>query len=47
MISFGVEADKRMTFKRHLERYTDRKGLEGYGPNAGKWVQPNMPSRSA
>lgn len=32
-----VEAGTLTTFKRHLDRYLDRKGLEGYGPNAGKW----------
>ena len=31
-----VEAGTITTFKRHLDRYMDRKGLEGYGPNAGK-----------
>lgn len=25
------------TFKRHLDGYMDRKGLEGYGPTTGKW----------
>ena len=32
-----VEAGTITTFKRHLDRYMDGKGLEGSGPNAGKW----------
>jgi len=32
-----VEAGTMTTFKRHLDRYMDRKDLGGYGPNAGKW----------
>lgn len=30
----GEEADTLATFKRHLVRYMDRKGLEGYRSNA-------------
>eukprot|EP00061_Rhincodon_typus_P009187 g32475.t1 len=29
-----VDADKVATFKRHLDKYLNRKCLEGYGPNA-------------
>jgi len=31
------EADSIATFKKHLDNYTDGKGLEGYGPNTGNW----------
>eukprot|EP00061_Rhincodon_typus_P016085 g44109.t1 len=31
-----------MTFKRHLVGYMNKKGLEGYGPNAGKWDHFNV-----
>eukprot|EP00061_Rhincodon_typus_P009951 g33847.t1 len=31
-----VEAGTITTFNRHLDEYMNRKGLEGYGPNAGK-----------
>ena len=33
-----VEAGTLTTFKRHLDRYMDRKGLEGYGPNQANGV---------
>lgn len=33
----AVEVDTIVTFKRDLDRYMDRKGLGGYGPNTGKW----------
>lgn len=26
-----------MTFERHLDRYMDRNGLEGYKSNMGRW----------
>lgn len=32
-----VEADTIARFKKHSNRYTDRTGLEGDGPNAGRW----------
>lgn len=32
-----VEAQTIITFKRPLDRYKTRKGLEGYGPSADKW----------
>ncbi|MBB6707133.1 reverse transcriptase family protein [Proteus mirabilis] len=32
-----VEAGTIATFKRHLDGYMNRKGLEGYGPGAGRW----------
>lgn len=31
------EAGTIITFKRHLDRYMDRKGLEGHGPSSGMW----------
>ena len=37
-----VEGGTMTTFKRHLDRYMDGKGLEGYGPNAGKWDEFNL-----
>lgn len=33
-----VDAGTIATFKRRLNRYTERKGLKGYGPNANGWV---------
>lgn len=30
-----VEAGTITTFKRYLDKYMDRKGLDGLGPNAG------------
>lgn len=33
-----VDAGGIATFKKHLGKYMDRTGLEGYGPNAGRWV---------
>ena len=33
-----VEADSITTFKRHLDRYTNRQGREGYGPCRGKKI---------
>jgi len=33
-----VEADSRTKFKRHLDRYMDRQGIEGYGPRRGKKI---------
>ena len=32
-----VEAGTITIFKRHLDRYMDREGVEGFGPNTGKW----------
>lgn len=32
-----VEAGMIMIFKRHSDRYIDRKHLEEYGPGADKW----------
>ena len=32
-----VEAGSIATFKKHLDKYMDGKGLEGYGPNVGNW----------
>ena len=32
-----VEAGTFAPFKKHLDRYMDRTGLEGYGPSADKW----------
>jgi len=33
-----VEADSRTMFKRHLDRYMNRLGIEGYGPHRGKKI---------
>lgn len=32
-----VEAGAITALKKHLDRYMDRKSLEGYGVNASKW----------
>ena len=32
-----VEADTILSFKKHLDSYMDKMGIEGYGPNAGNW----------
>ena len=32
-----VEAGTIATFKKHLDKYMDGKGLEGYGSKAGNW----------
>lgn len=32
-----VEANTTIMFKIHLDKYIDKKGLEEYGPYAGKW----------
>lgn len=29
-------------FMRYFDRYFDRQGMEGYGPNAGTWNQYNI-----
>lgn len=34
-----VEMDKIATFNNHLSRCTNRQGMEGYGPHAGKWKE--------
>lgn len=31
------ETDTNTLFRGHLDKYTDRIGIEGYRPNAGKW----------
>ena len=33
-----VEADSITTFKRHLDRYMNSQGIEGYGPHRGKKI---------
>ena len=33
-----VEADSITTFKRHLDRYTNRQRIEGFGPRIGKKI---------
>lgn len=32
-----VEVGVIAMFKKHLVRYMDKKGLEGYGPNVDRW----------
>jgi len=32
-----VEAGSKATFKKHLDKYIDGKGLEGDGPDVGNW----------
>ena len=32
-----VEAGTILSFKKHLDSYMDKMGIEGYGPNAGNW----------
>ena len=34
-----VEAGPKASFKKHLDKYIDGKGLEGYGPNVGNLDQ--------
>lgn len=33
----SVEASTITTFRRHLDKYIDRKDFVGYGPNMEKW----------
>eukprot|EP00061_Rhincodon_typus_P015152 g42672.t1 len=37
-----VEAGTIPEFKRHLDGYMNREGLEGYGAQAGKWDEINL-----
>ena len=32
-----VEVDTILSFKKHLDSYMGKMGIEGYEPNAGKW----------
>ena len=32
-----VEAGTILSFKKHLDSYMSKMGIEGYGPNAGNW----------
>lgn len=38
----AVEAETIYDFQKHLDRYVDRRGLEGYAANVDKWVKRRM-----
>lgn len=46
-LSTLVFIPKKLLKSKHLDKYIDRKGLEGNGPNVSKWDLPNMPTWSA